>query len=219
MWRHILAARGRTFIRACARDLYEMRGADPARQHYDAMLALQHEFERKLSYHRQKAYHDAADIYWLAHDFLSALLQRGQNHHTEEELGKLLAELKHDFISLPNELVESWHVFLNQLAYAQYGGYGTQPEHVQILLDQCAMLIEETLRELVSVPDEVTKELQTLKVFVQNGELDRAEEHYRAIIGKYEKLPDEKKQAHYPRIEHAYKTIAAARNALPASPQ
>jgi hypothetical protein len=197
----------------------KMTGADPARQHHEAMLALQHEFQRKLSYHRQKAYHDPADIYWLAHDFLSALLQRSDNHHTEEELGKLLAELKHDFIALPQELVEGWHIFLSQLAYAQYGGYGLAPQHVQVLLDQCAMLIDETLQEIVTLPDDVTKELQTLRLFVQHGELDRAEEHYRAIIAKYEKLPDEKKQMHYPRITRAYATIAAARSAAPVSPQ
>ncbi len=190
-----------------------MSTSDPVRAHQDAMLALQHEFDRKITYHRQKAYHDPAEIYWLAHEFLTAILQRAERHHTEEELGAMLTQLKHDFISLPPELIEAWRIFLGQLAYAQYGGYTTETRHVQLLLDQCALLIEETLREVVTAPDELTKQLQALKVLVHNGELGRAEHQYRTIIQAYERLPDERKQAHYHRVASAFQTISAARSA------
>jgi len=176
------------------------------------MVALKNEFNRKIDYHRQKAYHDPAEIYWIAHEFLTAILKRGERHHTEEELGSLLKDLKHDFITLPVELIDAWQVFLAQLAYAQYGGYSTEPRHVQLLLEQCALLIEETLREVIIAPDELTKQLQALKVLVQNGEVARAEHAYRTIIKAYERLPNDRKQGHYHRVASAFNTISASRN-------
>jgi len=196
-----------------------MKLNDPARAHQEAMVALQHEYERKMQYHRQKSFHDPAEIYWLAHDFLSSLLQRTNSHHTEEELGLQLQALKHDFISLPEELIDAWRIFLGQLAFAQYGGGKNSPEQAKMLLDQCAALIDETLREIVAAPDEITKKLAVLKVLVSNGDIERAEKDYRAILSHYETLDETKKKLHYHRIASAHKSILSARSARPVAQQ
>jgi hypothetical protein len=184
--------------------------SDPLHDHQTRMQTLHADYTRKLQYHQQKAYVDVEELYWLAHDFLAALLNTDK-HHTEEELAQKLGAFSHEYITIPQELVRAWHTFLTALSHAQYAGGAMEPNRAQQLRAECARLIQETLAHATHPPDGFTKQVATLRLYIQQNELVKAEELYRRLISEYERLPDEHKHLHYRRFTDAYNAILAAR--------
>lgn len=187
--------------------------SDLAREHHEKMRAIVDEWERKLSFQAQRAYLDVSDVYWVAHDFLNAILA-AEGHRTEEELGQALKTFKHDFLSIAPDLAHRWQTFFNELSHAQYGGVKSDPEHVHVLFVQCQALITDTMQVAIEPVDEFTRHIQIVRILVQNGEIPKAEEQYRALVQEYELLPDERKHLHYERFKDVYQAILVARNEL-----
>jgi hypothetical protein len=176
------------------------------------MQVLAQEWERKLSFQAQRAYLDIADVYWLAHDFMGALLE-AEGHHTEEELARTLTTFKHDFLTIEPSLAMRWKTFFEELSASQYGGRAPSPEDIHILFVHCRSLIEDTLHVATEPVDEFTKRLQAVRVLLTNKEYLAAEAQYRVLANEYEQLPEEGKHAHYARFHAVYEAILAARNA------
>jgi len=186
--------------------------SDPAREHHEKMRAIVNEWERKVSFQAQRAYMDVSDVYWLAHDFLGAVLA-AEGHRTEEELGHALKTFKHDFLSIAPDLADKWQAFFDDLSQSQYGGVKPDPEYVHQLFVRCEGLITETMQVAIEPLDEFTHHIQAVKILVQNGEVEKAEERYHALVSEYDKLSDDRKQLHYNRFNELYQSILAARNA------
>lgn len=186
--------------------------SDPAREHHERMRAIVNEWERKLSFQAQRAYLDVSDVYWLAHDFIVAVLA-AEGHKTEEELGHALATFKHDFLSIAPDLAERWKAFFDELSHAQYGGVKPDPETVHQLFVHCEALVTETMQAVIEPLDEFTQHVQAVRVLVQNGEIEKAEERYGALVTEYDRLPEDRKVLHYARFHGLYESILAARNA------
>lgn len=186
--------------------------SDPAHEHHEKMQLLSKDWERKLKFQAQRAYLDVSDVYWLAHDFLAALLA-AEGHRTEEELSHALAVFKHDFLTISPDITNQWQAFFMELSGTQYSGTKPDPEVVHHLFVESQALIQATLLIAIEPVDDFTRHIQAVRVLVQNEEVQKAEEQYQHLMHEYEKLPEEQKRMHYDRFRGIYQAILVARNA------
>jgi hypothetical protein len=189
-----------------------MKKGDPAEEHREAMKQLHALFSKKAQYHKQKAFLEFKDIYWLVHEFFSTFL--GKNvHFTEEELMKELAAFKHDYISVHPEVTKRWHTFFLKLSEGQYSGMEASQPELQALLQEFTALVDDTIGKEYAPADDFTKAVQSAKIFVTHKELAKAEQAYKKLVELYNALSVEQKRQHYEQLEKLYESIAALRSA------
>ena len=191
-----------------------MKSGDPLYKHLEAMRTLGAHARRKIAYQREKAYIEYEDIYALVHEILSELLGT-HAHLTEEELSAKLEHFTHEFITMPRELVREWQSVLSELSRIQYSGENPSQGGLHVLLTSVADAVEHSVSVMNTPIDDFTKHVQTIKIFLQHGDIARAEDRYILLHKEYEALSNEGKLQHYGRLQGIYNTILAARNGPP----
>jgi hypothetical protein len=195
-----------------------MKKGDPLQLHKERMRALHAQFLKKTQYHRQKAYLELKDIYWLVQEFFATFLDK--NHHfTEEELIKELQEFKHEFIALPVEVIERWRTFFDALSKSQYGGGEPSQDQLKKLLEEFMGRVEETVGKDYSPSDGFARAVQQAQLLLSHNQPDKAEELYHKLMHEYERYAPEEKRTHFEQLNRLYQAIADVRSGKPISPQ
>ena len=191
---------------------------DPLSEHKKKVAELQLAFSKKSQYHQQKAYLELKDIYWLCHEFFTSLLTKDR-HFTEEELLRELKEFKHEYLTIPSELLTEWQSFFHELSESQYSGKQPSQEKLKAMLTKLSTLIEQTLGSKRLPQTEFSTQLQAAQLLIKNGDAEKAEERYQKLMQQYLIFPPEQKALYYAQLELLYHAIADARSAQPAARQ
>jgi hypothetical protein len=191
-----------------------MKKGDQLAEYREHMRELHATFIKKTHYHRQKAFLEPKDLYWLMHEFFVIFLQKDQ-HFTEEELIAHVKHFTHDFLTIHPKTVNEWETLLYKLSEVQYAGVETEQPVLHALLEEFDRLVDQTVGKAYAPPDTFTKELQQAQLYLKHDQIEKAETIYKQLVEAYTALSEAQKHEYHQQLAHLYDSIAAFRSELP----